>query len=265
MADGGEPVIHVIKKKSGGHGHHGGAWKVAYADFVTAMMAFFLVMWILGLSKPTRKAIASFFRGEPGFMQTVKSSPIGEGAEINIKAMNAPIMPQDGGMKVDVEMGIKALLEGVKDSIEKDIAKVPELANLKESIQLEMTSEGLRIQLIERTSSLFFDSGSAQTKPNAVKLLQTIAGELKRVKNPIVIEGHTDSRPLGARGGYSNWELSADRANSARRIMEEGGLRSGQVSSVRGFADRRLKKPDDPYHYTNRRVSILVAFSGKEK
>lgn len=269
MAEGGgEPVIHVIKKVSGGHGHHGGAWKVAYADFVTAMMAFFLVMWILGLSKPTRQAIASFFRGDPGFMKTINSSPIGQGAVINVKEqMNAPIIPRDGGATPQVEptSTVKAELEQIKQAIAQDIARVPELSNLKDSIEMEMTNEGLRIQLIERTSSLFFDSGSAHLKSNAVELLTTIAKQLGRLANPIVIEGHTDSRALGRAGGYSNWELSADRANSARRVMETFGLRQGQVSSVRGFADKRLKNPKDPFSFVNRRVSILVAYAGLDK
>ncbi len=268
MADGGEPIIHVIKKVQGGHAHHGGSWKVAYADFVTAMMAFFLVMWILGLSKPTRKAIASFFRGEPGFMTTFKSSPIGEGAVIDIQnKMNAPIIPKDGGATPQVEASatVKAKLEEIREAISKDIAKVPELANLKDSIEMEMTNEGLRIQLIERTSSLFFDSGSAHLKENTVKLLGTIAQQLGKLANPVVIEGHTDSQALGRAGGYSNWELSADRANSARRVMEMYGLHGGQVSSVRGYADKRLKNPKDPYSFMNRRVSILVAYAGLDK
>ncbi len=265
-----EATIRIVKKKSGGHAHHGGAWKVAYADFVTAMMAFFLVMWILGLSKPQRQAIASFFRGEAGFMKTVGVSPINSGATIDIqKNMNAPIIPRDGGKNADGTNtkkildsegeSLKRLLESVKNSLVEQIKSIPELNDLKNSIEMSVTKEGLRIELIETRTSLFFDSGSANLKDHASLLLETIAKKLKTVHNPIVIEGHTDSHPLGRAGGYSNWELSADRANAARRSMEGAGMSSSQIASVRGYADRKLKTKSDPFHFSNRRVSILVS------
>lgn len=254
-----EATIRIVKKKSGGHGHHGGAWKVAYADFVTAMMAFFLVMWILGLSKPQRQAIASFFRNKPGFMTTSASSPIGQGTAVDIrKGLNAPIMPQDAG-KGSENPSLQHLLDAVKDSLTNEISSIPELKDLKSSIEMQVTKEGLRIELIETRSSLFFDSGSANLKGHSNLLLQTIAKRLKTVQNPIVIEGHTDSHPLGRSGGYSNWELSADRANAARRAMEGAGMASSQIASVRGYADRKLKLKSDPFHFSNRRVSILVS------
>lgn len=254
-----EATIRIVKKKSGGHGHHGGAWKVAYADFVTAMMAFFLVMWILGLSKPQRQAIASFFRGEAGFMKTVNTSPINQGGAIEIKrSMNAPIIPQDGGKNSD-GASLKKILDSVKESLVEQIKSIPELNDLKNSVDMEVTKEGLRIELIETRSSLFFDSGSANLKGHSGLLLATIAKKLKTVNHPIVIEGHTDRHPLGRSGGYSNWELSADRANAARRAMEGAGMESAQIASVRGYADRKLKRKDDPYHFSNRRVSILVS------
>ncbi len=260
-----EATIRIVRKKSGGHGHHGGAWKVAYADFVTAMMAFFLVMWILGLSKPTRQAIASFFRGQAGFMKTINSSPIGQGAVSDLKHnMNAPIIPTDGGSSDNAD-SLKKLLESVKTSLVEEIQGIPALKDLQKSVEMEVTNEGLRIQLVETRTSLFFDSGSANLKPGAKLLLKTIAEKLKTVHNPIVIEGHTDSRPLGRAGGYSNWELSADRANAARRAMEAAGMDSKQIANVRGYADRKLKMPDDPFHFSNRRVSILVASSKLDK
>ncbi|MCX6378442.1 MAG: OmpA family protein [Armatimonadetes bacterium] len=240
-----EATIRIVKKKSGGHGHHGGAWKVAYADFVTAMMAFFLVMWILGLSKPQRQAIASFF--------------LGQGTAVDIrKGLNAPIMPQDAG-KGSENPSLQHLLDAVKDSLVNEISSIPELKDLTSSIEMQVTKEGLRIELIETRSSLFFDSGSANLKGHSNLLLQTIAKRLKTVQNPIVIEGHTDSHPLGRSGVYSNWELSADRANAARRAMEGAGMASSQIASVRGYADRKLKLKSDPFHFSNRRVSILVS------
>jgi chemotaxis protein MotB len=127
---------------------------------------------------------------------------------------------------------------------------------------VHLTNEGLRIELIEKRSSLFFGTGSAKLNPRTVRLLQVIAHELRDLKNPIVVEGHTDSRPLNGANGYSNWELSGDRANAARRAMEEHGLRKGQIIGFRGFADRKLLRKDDPTHFSNRRVSILVAYPG---
>jgi chemotaxis protein MotB len=145
----------------------------------------------------------------------------------------------------------------------KQIEKDPELRGLKESVQVHLTDEGLRIELLERTSSLFFDTGSAALKPRSIRLLSVIAHELARLPNPVVIEGHTDSRPLNGANGYSNWELSTDRANAARHAMEANGLTATQVIAVRGYADRKLLHPEDPTHFSNRRVSILVAYTKK--
>jgi chemotaxis protein MotB len=256
------PVIRIVRKKKGHGGHHGGAWKVAYADFVTAMMAFFLVMWILGLSKPLREAIAAYFRDPSGFMKTAHGgkNPLSSGdAELIQKGKPAPVIPTDGG-STQSQAALEAAFKKVEDSILKELAKHPEFQGLRDSIQVHLTDEGLRIELMEKTSSLFFDSGSAHLKPRTIQLLQTIARQLRELNNPVVIEGHTDSRPLNGANGYSNWELSTDRANSARRAMEENGLRPGQVLAVRGYADRKLLRPDNPLHFSNRRVSILVAY-----
>ncbi len=258
---GGEPVIRIVRKKKGHGGHHGGAWKVAYADFVTAMMAFFLVMWIIGLSKPVREAIAAYFRDPSGFMKTAQGgkNPLsgGESPEMH-PGKPTPVLPTGGDL--GQMAALQAQFKAVGEAILKELAKHPEFRRLRDSVEVHLTDEGLRIELIEKTSSLFFDTGSARLKPSTVRLLQIIARQLRKLPNPVVIEGHTDSRPLGGTGGYSNWELSTDRANGARRAMETDGLRSGQVLAVRGYADRKLRRPDDPLHFSNRRVSILVAY-----
>jgi chemotaxis protein MotB len=255
-ADSGEaPVIRIIRKKSGGGGHHGGAWKVAYADFVTAMMAFFLVMWIVGLSKPTREAIAAYFKNPTLFNKGGGHQPLGNG-DTGPQAKPKPVMPITDNSSMEAQFKLKA------DSILKELKKRPEFQALQDSVQVHLTNEGLRIELIEKRSSLFFDTGSARLKPTTIRLLQLIAQQLKELKNPIVIEGHTDSHPLDGANGYSNWELSADRANAARRAMDEHGLRPGQIICVRGYADHKLLRQDDPYHFSNRRVSILVAYTG---
>jgi chemotaxis protein MotB len=251
------PVIRIVRKKKVAGGHHGGAWKVAYADFVTAMMAFFLVMWIVGLSKPTREAIAAYFKNPTIFNAGGGKKPLGNG-DAPPQTKPAPVVAKSGDQaKVEAQFKAKA------ETILKELQKSPEFSGLKDSVQVHLTDEGLRIELMEKTSSLFFDSGSARLKSRTVRLLQLIAQQLASLNNPIIIEGHTDSRPLNRADGYSNWELSADRANSARHAMEENGLRAGQVLAVRGYADRKLLKPEDPTHFSNRRVSILVAYASK--
>ena len=258
--DAGEaPIIRIIRKKKGDGGHHGGAWKVAYADFVTAMMAFFLVMWIVGLDKPTRQAIAEYFN-HPGIFATGRGDGKAKLGEANSAVGKpAPVIPPK-----DSKAAIEAQFKEAQNAIMKQLEKTPEFKGLKDSVQVHLTNEGLRIELMEKTSSMFFDSGSADLKPRTIHLLQIIAQQLAKLNNPIMIEGHTDSTPITGRNGYSNWELSENRANGARRAMEENGLRPNQVLEVRGFADRKLLRPEDPTHFSNRRVSILVAYTKQQ-
>jgi chemotaxis protein MotB len=259
------PVIRIVKKKKGHGGHHGGAWKVAYADFVTAMMAFFLVMWIVGLSKPVKEAISQYFRNPPGIMQSGKGgvNPMASVDKVELNGKAAPLIPADGGAGSADQLAVQ--FKKLQEAILKELEKTPEFRGLRESIQVHLTNEGLRIELMEKTSSLFFDSGDARLKPRTVRLLAAISKQLKTLKNPIIVEGHTDSRPLGRAGGYSNWELSTDRANTARRAMQGAGIPSEQILAVRGYADKKLLRPDDPTHFSNRRVSILMAYTGKDK
>ncbi|MEJ5329573.1 MAG: flagellar motor protein MotB [Desulfobaccales bacterium] len=246
----------IVKKKKVGGGHHGGAWKVAYADFVTAMMALFIVLWIMSQSQSIRLAVAQYFKNPgvlPGAVGLMEKSDLGgdmptpgHSQDLQTPAPVKPEVSQD-----------RNTLEEVKKRIQEVIAQLPELSQLKEQVALEITREGLRIELLERESPTFFDIGSTNLKPEAQKMFAYLAQELGRLPNRITIEGHTDSRPYGT-SSYTNWELSTDRAHAVRRLMEGAGLKPSQLLAVRGFADRQLRRPEDPLDYQNRRVSIIV-------
>jgi chemotaxis protein MotB len=236
----------IVKKKKGGHGgHHGGAWKVAYADFVTAMMAFFLVMWLVNQSKAVKSSIGSYFRDPVSF-----------------EAGGRGVLP--GGTAVTANVGTTSQADE-KDALEKAVGRIREHLNetpglqvLKKQVEFNVSSEGLRIDLLENDKSSFFDTGSALLRDETVRLLGIIAHELGGLQDDVVVEGHTDSRPYAKNDRYGNWELSADRANAARRVMEKEGLREHQVTGVRGLADRQLRIPSDSLDPRNRRVTILV-------
>lgn len=256
MAEGGKGGdIRIVKKKHGDHGHHGGAWKVAYADFVTAMMAFFLVMWIIGLSQNIKEAVAAYFKDPVGFM---KAASEGKLAFSIAQEAGAAKAGEKDLVKTD-QAADKQRLETAKKELEQIMESVPEFSHLKPYVQIEIVDEGLRIELIESSESVFFMTGSAEVNPQARQLLMRIAKHLRNLPNRISIEGHTDSRPF-LRGGMTNWELSVNRANSARRILEAGGVRKGQIYEVRGYADNKLRVPNDPHHYSNRRISLLIAY-----
>ena len=252
-------TIRIVKKKARAHeGGHGGAWKVAYADFVTAMMALFIVLWILAQNKPVKEAIAGYFR-DPGAIHTTTkgSDGIMPGGK-TIKVLPDP-KPPDDPTEAEVQR-LKA--EGEK--LAKIIASMPEFDHLKDKIQITLTKEGLRIELIESAEGLFFDLGSAHLKPDAVKLLRVIAETVAGLPNNVVIEGHTDARPYVGTG-YTNWELSADRANAARKVLTDTGVRDAQITGVHGYADKRLKHAEKPLDFSNRRVTILVEFAKGEQ
>jgi chemotaxis protein MotB len=235
-----QPII--IKKKVVHGGHHGGAWKVAYADFVTAMMALFIVLWLMGSSEPVKKAVAGYFR-DPAGKATEKGSGHG-GVGENISSRKD-------------DMG------KLKEKLESAMKQSPELEKLKSQVQMTVTGEGLRVELLESEIGTFFEKGSSHPSGAGKNMLDLLASELGKMPNRLLIEGHTDSQPFAtSAGGYSNWELSADRANSARKLMQEGGLKADQVAEVRGFADQRLRKPEDPTNASNRRVSIVVKYVG---
>jgi chemotaxis protein MotB len=253
------PVIRIVKKKYAHEVHHGGSWKVAYADFVTAMMAFFLVMWIISMNEQVRDDIQSYFNNPSAAAQSRAGiSKLASGG------MNPVATGTIGlGAKSWRELALEAQKERftrVRDTLEREIADRPDLSHLGKHVEISVTASGLDIELIEATQSLFFQSGSADVPTATIHLLGMIAGELRRVPNPVAIEGHTDSVPYQGRDNYSNWELSADRANAARRLMEAHGLRTHQVVEVRGFADSKLRDPQHPSASINRRVSIMVNF-----
>jgi chemotaxis protein MotB len=250
----GQPVI-IVKKKGGGHhGHHGGAWKVAYADFVTAMMAFFLVMWLVGQSPQVKASVAGYFR-DPGVFETTRGGGVLPGGAEGLK--DAGVTPVAKPVPDDVKAA-QEVLERAADHLRQALAKIPSLKALEDRIEITVTSEGLRIELLETAKNSFFAVGSADLLPETVEILAVISQELSSLGNVIALEGHSDSRAYADSKGYGNWELSTDRANSARRAMERFGLRPGQVNAVRGYADTRLRTPKTPLDARNRRISIVV-------
>jgi chemotaxis protein MotB len=250
-------IIKRVKKRGGHEAHHGGAWKVAYADFVTAMMALFIVLWIIANNVTIRVSVADYFR-DPGAMHK-SSAGVLDGIN-SVKPFSEPRPAVPAVQPKRPEQSEVDQLREEGEKLIKAIAALPDLAKFKDQIQITITSEGLRIELIEQSEGLFFDIGSSRLKADAVKLLKLIATRIGSFPNDVVIEGHTDSRPY-VRPGYNNWDLSSDRANSARRVLEEGGIRDHQITGVNGYADRRLKNPEKPHDFSNRRVTILVAFS----
>ena len=246
-----QPII-VIKKKGHGHGgHHGGAWKVAYADFVTAMMAFFLVMWIVGQSKATKAAVAGYFRDPIAFDAGGGGSGILPGADSGTTGGGQPVTP------TDVQAANNALQKAAAH-LKEALAKMPHFDKLKDRIEIQITEEGLRIELREAPDDGFFDSGSAVAKPETVEMLTVIGEELAELDNKIAVEGHTDSKPYaGTSQRYTNWELSSDRANTARRLLQEHGITNQRIDAVRGYADTRPRVADT-LDAGNRRISIVV-------
>jgi chemotaxis protein MotB len=244
------PII-IIKKKKGGHGgHHGGAWKVAYADFVTAMMALFIVLWIVGQSKQVKEYIAQYFKDPGAFSENTKGGGAFESAKIPIgeRLAEENLKRQEQTLK---EMGEKIMEE---------MKKTPAISDLAKQITIEITKEGMRIELIEQSHKFFFDIGTAHLKEEAMTILAIIGAELAKIPNHLVIEGHTDARQYQTTDGYTNYELSADRANSARRVLMKNGLTATRLEQVAGYADRRLRNPQDPLDVVNRRVSILIRY-----
>jgi chemotaxis protein MotB len=237
-----KPII-VIKRKGGHGGAHGGAWKVAYADFVTAMMALFIVLWLLNTSEKIQKAVGGYFKDPSGTAKLTGSDM--QGAEENF------VITKDN-------------MEDLKEQLEKTIREVPSFEKLKNNIDMTITNEGLRIELTESAAGTFFDSGSAKISGDGGDLLTALAGELGKLPNTLAMEGHTDSKQYPEGSNYGNWELSFDRANAARRLMTQHGIRMDQVTQVRGFADQRLRKKDAPLDPSNRRISLIVQYLKKQ-
>ena len=250
------PII-IIKKNVRHGGHHGGAWKVAYADFVTAMMAFFLVMWIVAQSQSIKTNVAGYFNDPGGWGKKKGSDSILKGGQSILNKSAQPIP------KKPTEEQAREVLKQASTRIKEALNRVPDFASMKDLVDIQMTPEGLRIQLIEASksqedSSYFFDIGSSHLSSKGEKMLSLIAKEIGQLENEIVIEGHTDSHRYIYQNKYSNWELSADRSNAARRLMETEGLRPGQVVEIRGYADKQPRLPEAPQDSRNRRIAIIV-------
>ncbi len=260
-----QPII--IKRIKKGHGgHHGGAWKVAFADFMTAMMAFFLVMWLVGQSDDVKEAVSGYFKNPGQYTMQGRSGVLkGSDQAVLNKDASAGMVTPPKEKKNAGSSDEKDKMALVARNIMEELEKQEAFQKLKQNVKIQMSSEGLRIILNESEDSpAFFEQGSAKLLQKSAIVLVTIAREIGNLTNHLVIEGHTDNSSIG-RGGYTNWELSADRANAARQLMEVSGLYEGQVREVRGFANKFpmiLGSPDDP---RNRRVTLVLLYQEREK
>ena len=238
-----KPRVIVIRKKKAVHrGRHGGAWKVAYADFVTAMMALFIVLWLMGADRDTQKEIASYFNDPRGSGKQTGTAAAGFG--------NALEIPKED-------------MKDLQEKIQRALMTVPNFRNLQDHIEITVTADGLRIELLESDAGMFFQSGKPEPTPGGAALLTRLAEELGKLPNSILLEGHTDAKPFGGSSMYTNWELSIERAAAARRLMEAHGIRANQIGQLRGYADRALRRPEDPENATNRRISVIVQYLQK--
>ena len=237
------PLVTGTRPRRGPERRRSGAWKVAYADFVTALMALFIVLWMMSSGERVKASVSGYFRDPRGYTQKLGAGPAGSGEGVKVRKDNV----------VDV-----------RQEIEQALRAMPEFERIRDNVKFSVTGEGLRIDLLETEHGFFFETGNPKPTEAGIELLRVLATELTKIPNKVAIEGHTDSRPYG-RSDYSNWELSSDRANAARRVLEENGLDSTRISQVRGFADQRLLKKDDPTSPSNRRISIIVRNMGLDE
>ncbi|MBI2381917.1 MAG: flagellar motor protein MotB [Gammaproteobacteria bacterium] len=284
-----QPII-VIKKKGHGHGAHGGAWKVAFADFMTAMMAFFLLLWVLETTTEAQKrAISGYFQdpggaligpggSSPGVIDLEKphkepnppapktdlsTGPAGEEDEDRSGAGGENDEPgtaqSEEQLRKQLEKKEQEQLEELKKQLEGEIEKIDSVFNeLKDQILIDYTALGLRIQIVDKEQRPMFDSGSARMKPYSRDVMASLAPLIDKVPNKISVTGHTDATPYGSGASYTNWELSADRANSARRALQEGGYPEGKMATVQGMGSASPFLPESPTDPINRRIAIIV-------
>jgi len=285
MATHEQPII-LKKVKKVVHGHHGGAWKIAYADFVTAMMAFFLLMWLISMTTPEQKqGLADYFApsnvsrstsGAGGIMGGTAFDE--EGARMPgtkpqvVMTISTPAQPKSPELaekeakdaaQMDKLMKEKSARDernfrSAAESIRQAMRENPDLAELSRNVIIDETPEGLRIQIVDQDGRSMFPSGHAEPFERTRKLLDEVAGILIKLPNRVSISGHTDANPVAGRPGYSNWELTADRANATRRILENAGLSNDRIYQVVGKADSEPLFPEDPYMAANRRLSVLL-------
>jgi chemotaxis protein MotB len=275
MSDDTQQPIVVKKIKKGGGGAHGGAWKIAYADFVTAMMAFFLLMWLLGsTTKGDLKGIADYFatplkvamlggQGAGDATSVIQGGgedltrTFGQVKQGNNAADHSKANPQR--VKEEFEQKEKERLQGLKQQIEKMIDGNPTLRQFRSQMLLDITSEGLRIQIVDEKNRPMFDLASSELKPYTKEILHEIGRTLNDVPNRVSLSGHTDAMPYaGGNKGFGNWELSTNRANASRRELITGGMDEVKIMRVVGLASTVLYDKEDPYNPINRRISIVV-------
>jgi chemotaxis protein MotB len=251
-------VIIITKKAKGGHAHHGGAWKVAYADFVTAMMALFIVLWLISQTdQSTRQKLSEYFR--TGMFSGAPSVVMG-GSGVNEKGFldgrNGTLELQRTALMGNVQKMKRALLVAAEKS--------PELKRLQQHVEVRATAQGMLIQIIDNRDDVLFDLSSAELKPDLKKLLETIGPILGSLDNALEVHGHTDARPFPSGSGRTNWQLSFERADNARRVLEQCGVRKGQIQGVFAHADTALRVPAKPLADENRRLAILAVMYGAE-
>lgn len=259
-----QPII-IKRKKVVAAGHHGGSWKVAFADFATAMMAFFLVLWLTATATPEQKrAVEGYFKDPVGYTEGGSPNPVDLGGSASVvdetseDVADSNIKIQDETVEEMAEtleqQKMERLFQDLKDRIEENKT----LQDFKDQLLIDITSEGLRIQIVDRSKRPMFDSGRAELKYYSQDILFELAKTLSTVDNKLSLTGHTDSTPFSGRPGYTNWELSADRANTARRALVAGGVAGRQIGRVVGLSDSVLFNKDDPQAPVNRRISIIV-------
>jgi len=270
-----QPII-IKRVKKGGHATHGGAWKIAYADFVTAMMAFFLLMWLLGsTSEGDKKGLSDYFQSP---LKVAMQGGSGAGASASVLNGGGNDMTQSAGQskrsdsadsKAKKSSSAQAKAARAKQDAQKlaelsakisaIISSSPKLSEFSNQIKLSMTPDGLQIQIMDDQKRPMFDSGSAMVKPYMRDILQEIGAALADIDNKISMDGHTDQTPYGAGArGYSNWELSADRANASRRELVVAGMPDDKIARVMGLASSVLQDEENPRSPANRRISITV-------
>lgn len=266
-----QPIIVKRVKRFGG-GHHGGAWKIAFADFATAMMAFFLVLWLMSTATPEQKiAIAGYFKDPIGFSESGTPYVIDLGGSpelapektINPEAKSEPMPETTTQLNKDqvetmAEQVERERLELLLQELQNKVEENPQLQKFKDQILFEITQDGLRIQIMDAENRPMFDIGSARLQPYFEDILLAMADTIKAVPNKISISGHTDAKPYAGTGEFGNWELSANRANAARRALVAGGYPDGQVARVVGYASSSLFDRKDPFNPVNRRIDIIV-------
>jgi chemotaxis protein MotB len=239
------PRAEVRIRPASGH-RSGGAWKVAYADFVTALMALFIVLWLMGASAKVKSSIGGYFKDPREFARTAAS-----------RSARSADSAGDSAVQRDH-------MEAIRKQLEQALTALPGFSQLRDHVKFSLTAEGLRVDLLETDQGMFFVSGSPEPTPAGQELLRVLAKEMSRLPNGLAIEGHTDARPFrnaSPAAGYSNWELATDRANAARRLLHGYGVRPEQVVEVRGFADQRPYNDKDRFNSKNRRVSVVVRFT----